>query len=1165
MYAYFLQTKLAHPTKVILCRVGEFYETLGIDAILLVQHAGLNPMGREGNPPKAGCPRVNLRRTVADLVQEAGLSVVVCEEVPEGYQYGAKKPPKQRYVAAVVTPAAPHFVHGLIDEDADLILDSAPPLLGIAPRVGGYAVIEIDAELQTVRVTEGLTEDAVYARLHEGGLAPPLFLHIPPAGAGTDKRLSESISEGEWEQRVGAVFRSQVGAVQRYDDVDPVQGMVERVKRQLNLPADIVFRELPAASPKTRPRPLYYASASNLGLHKTRGVPSLIDYALPAGAPLTSRRWLRRLLLLPPPPAVGLAIHAACAALQSATGPVPAFSVMTPANIVLKLRTKEANDTFFRELGELCRAVAGACSDPQLAEFSSAVLVAAAAETGVKLSREILAEACFEALRAIHDVVDHDTELRTGRNEENDNSSGASLDGSSEGEDDLESGEGSISDSIAANDGFYSGESTISDKDASLRHVDSQLDGELGALERLFGVCEDFRGKVRIEKLQKAAQKVDSAREIVIKEGSEALKLAIHYWDSASRTKVGKPALVYDVSNNAAWLRIPRGLPLTKDQNVLIHPKDRNGKPDTAFFSTPTLEEAQDNYRRACSEARDAVRAELRKLAERLEPIMTQLVAAATVAIVASALDAHVREAARRGWSLPHLDYGPDGKPTGIDTTLTSSFEAQAPSELDRNKNAVNDSSNNNYVESAMSSSSSSGGVSAPSSRLDSFRVEGMWPYWLGGPGGIDPGTVKNSFHMDGMFLLTGPNMAGKSTILRSTCAVALLGACGLAVPAAPNTVIPYFDAFMLRNFSADSPLEGRSSFAVEMTEMRYVLADATARSLVLVDELGKGTEARAGAALAGAMLEALASEGCRGVFATHLHSLLDMGLDLPGTKRMMMDIEKVESEEGGQRAQRRPTWRMVEGQSVESLALEVAADCRLPEKVVERAAGLYEEEMMKERENGSEGGDSISSRKENLEAVNRSAAGAASTAAAVDQPQASEGDLRASAASLGLGLPEPSQALKNASAVLEATTRNVLAALSRGSSPDTIQNITAQFVPEGQVPPARTVGASCVYIARHPNGWFYVGSTDSLQDRIKAHRQRGGNSRVADPGAEFAYVAVFEAGAGGAGASAAKSVEAEVIKAMQAAQFPLLSDTDARKRYAPMPQYMRDRAARFR
>lgn len=94
--------------------------------------------GREGNPPRAGCPRGNLRRTVSDLVEGAGLSVVVCEEAPEPYAYGTqRRNPKTRYIAAVVTPASPHFLHGLVDEDSDLLVDSAPPLLGIIPRVEG--------------------------------------------------------------------------------------------------------------------------------------------------------------------------------------------------------------------------------------------------------------------------------------------------------------------------------------------------------------------------------------------------------------------------------------------------------------------------------------------------------------------------------------------------------------------------------------------------------------------------------------------------------------------------------------------------------------------------------------------------------------------------------------------------------------------------------------------------------------------------------------------------------------------------------------------------------------------------------------------------------------------------------------------------------------------
>lgn len=330
------------------------------------------------------------------------------------------------------------------------------------------------------------------------------------------------------------------------------------------------------------------------------------------------------------------------------------------------------------------------------------------------------------------------------------------------------------------------------------------------------------------------------------------------------------------------------------------------------------------------------------------------------------------------------------------------------------------------------------------------------------------------------MFLLTGPNMAGKSTLLRSTCAVALLAACGLAAPAAPSTTVPYIDAFMLRNFAADSPIEGRSSFAVEMTEMRYVLQDATASSLVLVDELGKGTEASAGAALAGAMLEALEAAGCKGAFATHLHALLEMDLNLPGTKTMMMEVESVENLGNGGNPDRRrkPTWRVVPGVSTESLALEVAVDCRLPADLVGRAGQLYTE-LLNAPKTGAKsgtghgsGGLGVGSEEPEYGTTGE------------DSPDGIQGSARNGHRSSGefFGNPGPSPELCQVGAVLERTMAQVLEGLDPGLQQEGTDFAVngggvAQFVPTGLLPPARTVGASCVYIARRrSDGRFYVG-----------------------------------------------------------------------------------------
>eukprot|EP00798_Chlamydomonas_sp_ICE-L_P019907 gene19907-26610_t len=109
-------------------------------------------------------------------------------------------------------------------------------------------------------------------------------------------------------------------------------------------------------------------------------------------------------------------------------------------------------------------------------------------------------------------------------------------------------------------------------------------------------------------------------------------------------------------------------------------------------------------------------------------------------------------------------------------------------------------------------------------------ELKGLWPYWRSGSA---PETVKNDLVIDRMLLLTGPNMAGKSTLLRSVAAVSLLANCGLMVPAQSATV-PAIDALMLRNFSGDSPLEGKSSFAMEMVIAGTALTTAMLEKLCL-------------------------------------------------------------------------------------------------------------------------------------------------------------------------------------------------------------------------------------------------------------------------------------------------------------------------------------------
>ncbi|MED6132167.1 DNA mismatch repair ATPase msh1 [Stylosanthes scabra] len=112
-----LQFKSKFPREVLLCRVGDFYEALGIDACILVEFAGLNPFGglRSDSIPKAGCPVVNLRQTLDDLTHN-GFSVCIVEEVQGPTQARSRK---GRFIAGHAHPGNP-YVYGLVGVDHDL-------------------------------------------------------------------------------------------------------------------------------------------------------------------------------------------------------------------------------------------------------------------------------------------------------------------------------------------------------------------------------------------------------------------------------------------------------------------------------------------------------------------------------------------------------------------------------------------------------------------------------------------------------------------------------------------------------------------------------------------------------------------------------------------------------------------------------------------------------------------------------------------------------------------------------------------------------------------------------------------------------------------------------------------------------------------------------------
>ncbi len=182
------------------------------------------------------------------------------------------------------------------------------------------------------------------------------------------------------------------------------------------------------------------------------------------------------------------------------------------------------------------------------------------------------------------------------------------------------------------------------------------------------------------------------------------------------------------------------------------------------------------------------------------------------------------------------------------------------------------------------------------------------------------------------LYVLTGPNMGGKSTFLRQVALVALMAQMGSFVPAR-EAKIGLVDRVFTRVGASDQILRGLSTFMVEMQETAHILRHATARSLVLLDEIGRGTATFDGLSIAWAVAEhiARAEAGPKTVFATHYHELVDLAADLPGVGNLHVSAREWNETVVFLR-------KIEPGASDRSFGIQVARLAGLPAPVVVRA-----------------------------------------------------------------------------------------------------------------------------------------------------------------------------------------------------------------------------------
>ncbi len=201
----------------------------------------------------------------------------------------------------------------------------------------------------------------------------------------------------------------------------------------------------------------------------------------------------------------------------------------------------------------------------------------------------------------------------------------------------------------------------------------------------------------------------------------------------------------------------------------------------------------------------------------------------------------------------------------------------------------------------------------------------------------VQQGYVPNAVSINNkrtFLLITGPNMGGKSTYLRTVALVTILAQAGCFVPA-KQAKIGIVDRIFTRVGASDDLKRGRSTFMMEMIEVAHILKRATSQSLLLLDEIGRGTSTFDGLSIAWSVTEDICSRiGARTLFATHYHQLIGLEGEVPGLCNVHVQVAQVDG-------QLRFLHTVADGPCDDSYGVQVAALAGLPRNVVERATDL--------------------------------------------------------------------------------------------------------------------------------------------------------------------------------------------------------------------------------
>jgi hypothetical protein len=1104
---FICEQKEKHLDKVLLIRVGEFYEAFGVDALLLVEHCGLNAMGMKA---RAGCPIRNIQQTL-DGLTNVGLSIAVFEEVEPSTSSkdnnNNSSNIKSRFLAQVVNPGSSTYVYNASLKTDDIEYREGPSFIGIQISSGGattassvsdtksgsngdgslhYTIYEVALDSRMVRISERLTEDAARCIVESNAQH---YRNINRFVNNTDKNSTNTneMEAGETGMKL-YISRTGGGGIPRRArnivlgtshpnglvrlkraEKNPnsfLEELLSSIARDLELP-DInnidsyrvlgAGQSIPSVNRNNRvaassnvvtetvtvhPRPLYAPTAQQLGILPSAQVPDLVANLLPANdSPPSSRDFLRRWVLRPPPNYIADEMQELVEELSNLEkGLPPLRTLLGIGKLVSLTRSRQANAAMFRDLAELLETSICILSDTDYNRtFVNSLVNITSHECGIGVNPDQLLKQSLNTLDRVNNSINRDYKYDVGNllpppqvvvdsGSKFSNTTPTIVENRNHGEegDDLRK----LYKELLDRNEYDFRSALLPTASPNVTKMYDCVNKK--RMELINTINREF---LLIENDASNSNNVDNI-------GSGRKKST----NDASRTtpnSIVKKYLKYDVLNNKIILqKSMKDIISAATINVeYIHPRDRHGRLMSNKFSTDNVESATSAYIGACEDARVAVRSELRDLCDNFTDEHHLLTSIANVQLleILLAMSLHAREFVRRGWTLPLLEKVGTTNPKGGDNDEGRSLDPVR--------------------------------LSLPNLR----------PYWLD-----KRAAVTNNIDLNGQWLLSGANMSGKSTLLRSVTAAALLANCGLAAPIQYDSgaddnhnddreykiPIPRLDGYFLRTNGSDCPSEGLSAFALEADDMRILLRDLTSRSLAAIDELGRGTSPQEGAAIVGAMLEEFDKRKCPSIFATHLQmELQKFNLHLTRTKHKVLEI--TEGSDGNDKI--KWTYKLKDGICDDAHSIATAREHKVPEYILKRAQQLR---LGKNNRNVDESiENNLDDQRENENGLHNNCK-KRNRKNEIESPQT---------------LKEVINMLK----MVPVTQHNNRNHKNCGDVIDTEidLNNTVLLNPGWEPPPRIADGVACVYILSIGDGSsFYVGETEGISTRIAQHRRRFGS-----------------------------------------------------------------------